>query len=59
MFIYTLMVFEDDELCAGIILAINEQEEQEIQKSIKSLWNKESIGLVPGGRKDKIAFIME
>ena len=42
VFIHTLMVFEEDELCSGVILAINEQEEQEFQESFKSLWNKES-----------------
>ena len=56
VFIYTLMVFEDDELCSGIILAINEQEEQEIKNLLNHYGIKKVIGLVPGGaeRQDSV-----
>ena len=51
VFIYTLMVFEDDELCSGIILAINEQEEQEIKSLLNHYGIKKVIGLVRGGKE--------
>jgi 2-C-methyl-D-erythritol 4-phosphate cytidylyltransferase len=51
VFIYTLMVFEDDELCSGVILAINEQEKQEIKNLLNHYGIKKVIGLVPGGKE--------
>ena len=56
VFIYTLMVFEDDDLCSGIILAINGQEEREIKNLLNHHGIKKVIGLVPGGaeRQDSV-----
>ena len=51
VFIYTLMVFEDDELCSGVILAVNEQEEKEIKNLLNHYGIKKVIGLVPGGKE--------
>jgi 2-C-methyl-D-erythritol 4-phosphate cytidylyltransferase len=51
IFIYTLKVFEEDESCSGIILAINDQEEKEIMNLLDSYGIKKVIGLVPGGKE--------
>jgi 2-C-methyl-D-erythritol 4-phosphate cytidylyltransferase len=51
IFIYTLKVFEEDESCSGIILAINDQEEKEIMNLLNSYGIKKVIGLVPGGKE--------
>jgi 2-C-methyl-D-erythritol 4-phosphate cytidylyltransferase len=51
IFIYTLKVFEEDENCSGIILAVNDQEEREIMNLLDLYGIKKVIGLVPGGKE--------
>jgi 2-C-methyl-D-erythritol 4-phosphate cytidylyltransferase len=51
IFIYTLKVFEEDENCSGIILAVNDQEEKEIMNLLDLYGIKKVIGLVPGGKE--------
>lgn len=51
IFIYTLKVFEEDESCSGIILAINDQEEREVIDLLNLYGIKKVIGLVPGGKE--------
>jgi 2-C-methyl-D-erythritol 4-phosphate cytidylyltransferase len=47
--IHTLMVFERDDACKGIILAINRQDEGEFQALFKRYHIKKVINLVTGG----------
>jgi 2-C-methyl-D-erythritol 4-phosphate cytidylyltransferase len=51
IFIYTLKVFEEDENCSGIILAINDQEERRIMDLLNRYGIKKVIALVPGGKE--------
>jgi 2-C-methyl-D-erythritol 4-phosphate cytidylyltransferase len=51
VFIYTLRVFEEDELCSGVILAINNDEEQVIQNLLNQYGIKKVTGMVPGGKE--------
>jgi 2-C-methyl-D-erythritol 4-phosphate cytidylyltransferase len=51
IFIYTLKVFEEDENCSGIILAVNDQEEKEIMNLLNLYGIKKVIDLVPGGKE--------
>ncbi|WP_071396738.1 2-C-methyl-D-erythritol 4-phosphate cytidylyltransferase [Bacillus tuaregi] len=47
--IHTLQVFEGDECCSGVILAINEQDEKETQTLLDKYGITKVIGIVPGG----------
>jgi 2-C-methyl-D-erythritol 4-phosphate cytidylyltransferase len=47
--IYTLRVFESDEMCKGVILAINEGEKDEIESLLVQYGVKKAVKLVPGG----------
>ncbi|MBP2242847.1 2-C-methyl-D-erythritol 4-phosphate cytidylyltransferase [Cytobacillus eiseniae] len=49
--IHTLNVFQNDEACNGIFLAINPQEEQELREMIESNQLTKVIALVPGGKE--------
>jgi 2-C-methyl-D-erythritol 4-phosphate cytidylyltransferase len=49
--IHSLKVFEDDELCEGIILAIHPQDEAEFKILLKKYRMKKVFNLVPGGRE--------
>jgi 2-C-methyl-D-erythritol 4-phosphate cytidylyltransferase len=49
--IHSLKVFEDDELCEGIILAIHPQDETEFKILLKKYRMKKVLNLVPGGRE--------
>jgi 2-C-methyl-D-erythritol 4-phosphate cytidylyltransferase len=51
VFIYTLKVFEEDELCSGVILAINSEEEVEIKRLLNQYGIEKVIGLVAGGQE--------
>jgi 2-C-methyl-D-erythritol 4-phosphate cytidylyltransferase len=56
VFIHSLKVFEEDELCEGIILAIHPQDEAEFNSLLKKHEVKKVLELVPGGeeRQDSI-----
>jgi 2-C-methyl-D-erythritol 4-phosphate cytidylyltransferase len=56
VFIHSLKVFEEDELCDGIILAIHPQDEAEFNSLLKKHEVKKVLELVPGGeeRQDSI-----
>lgn len=47
--IYTLRVFESDEMCDGVILAVNEGEKDEIESLLVQYGIKKAVRLVPGG----------
>ncbi len=47
--IYTLKVFEADERCSGIILAVNEQDKKEFDSLLKKYGIKKIVSIVPGG----------
>lgn len=49
LLIYTLMVFEKDDSCTGVILAVNEQEKNEINKLLRQFNIKKVVRLVTGG----------
>ncbi|WP_394239308.1 2-C-methyl-D-erythritol 4-phosphate cytidylyltransferase [Niallia oryzisoli] len=49
VFIYTLKVFEGDENCAGVILAVNEQDEKEFHSLLTKYGITKVICFVPGG----------
>jgi 2-C-methyl-D-erythritol 4-phosphate cytidylyltransferase len=49
--IHTLKVFEEDELCEGIILAIHPQDEEEFILLLKKHNVKKVLDLVPGGKE--------
>jgi len=49
--IHTLKVFEDDEACNGIILAIHPQDEEEFRALLKKYRITKVINLVPGGEE--------
>jgi 2-C-methyl-D-erythritol 4-phosphate cytidylyltransferase len=49
--IHSLMVFENDELCDGIILAIHPQDEVEFSSLVKKYSICKVRGLVPGGKE--------
>jgi 2-C-methyl-D-erythritol 4-phosphate cytidylyltransferase len=49
--IYTLRVFEQDEACSGIILAIHPQNEMEFQALLTRYNVSKVIRLVPGGKE--------
>ncbi|MGG3468851.1 2-C-methyl-D-erythritol 4-phosphate cytidylyltransferase [Neobacillus pocheonensis] len=49
--IHTLKVFEEDEACDGIILAINPQDEMEFKALLKEHTINKVIELVPGGKE--------
>src|SRR3954471_5957021 len=51
VFIYTLRVFEEDKLCSGVILAINNDEEKVIQNLLNQYGIKKVTGMVPGGKE--------
>ncbi len=51
IFIHSLKVFDEDELCEGIILAINPQDEGEIKLLLKKHKVKKVLDLVPGGKE--------
>ncbi|WP_338450500.1 2-C-methyl-D-erythritol 4-phosphate cytidylyltransferase [Niallia oryzisoli] len=47
--IHTLKVFEDDESCSGVILAVNEEDEKEFNSLLSEYSIAKVIGIVPGG----------
>lgn len=47
--IHTLKVFEADESCSGVILAINEEDEKEFDSLLSEYGITKVIGIVPGG----------
>ncbi|PLS10270.1 2-C-methyl-D-erythritol 4-phosphate cytidylyltransferase [Neobacillus cucumis] len=47
--VHTLRVFEEDEACSGIILAIHPQDEREISALLKKYLISKVLSLVPGG----------
>ncbi|MGJ7922956.1 2-C-methyl-D-erythritol 4-phosphate cytidylyltransferase [Neobacillus sp. LXY-4] len=49
--IHTLLVFEDDEECEGIVLAIQPNDEQEFKKLIKKYKIKKVLSLTIGGKE--------
>ena len=49
--IHSLRVFEEDELCEGIILAISPQDEAEFKLLLKKHQVKKVLDLVPGGKE--------
>lgn len=49
--IHSLRVFEEDELCEGIILAISPQDEAEFKLLLKKHQVKKVLNLVPGGKE--------
>jgi 2-C-methyl-D-erythritol 4-phosphate cytidylyltransferase len=49
--IHTLQVFEQDEACSGVILAIHPQDEVEFQASLTKYQISKVIRLVPGGKE--------
>ena len=49
--IHSLKVFEEDELCDGIILAIHPQDEAEFNFLLKKHEVNKVLGLVPGGKE--------
>lgn len=51
LLIYTLKVFENDNSCTGVILAVNEQEEKEVNKLLRKYNIKKVIRLVTGGQE--------
>ncbi|PAE36957.1 2-C-methyl-D-erythritol 4-phosphate cytidylyltransferase [Bacillus sp. 7884-1] len=51
VFIHSLKVFEEDELCDGIILAIHQQDEAEFNSLLKEHGVKKVLELVPGGKE--------
>ncbi|TDL62263.1 2-C-methyl-D-erythritol 4-phosphate cytidylyltransferase [Rhodococcus qingshengii] len=51
VFIHSLKVFEEDELCDGIILAIHQQDEAEFISLLKEHGVKKVLELVPGGKE--------
>lgn len=51
IFIHSLKVFDQDELCEGIILAISPQDEVEFKLLLKQYKVKKVLGLVPGGKE--------
>lgn len=51
VFIHSLKVFEEDELCDGIILAIHPQDEAEFSSLLKKHGVKKVLELVPGGKE--------
>lgn len=59
--IHTLKVFEEDELCEGIILAIHPQDEEEFILLLKKHNVKKVLDLVPGGkeRQDSIYNVLK
>jgi 2-C-methyl-D-erythritol 4-phosphate cytidylyltransferase len=51
VFIHTLKVFDEDELCEGIILAIHPQDEEEFKSLLEKYQVKKVLALVPGGKE--------
>ena len=51
VFIHSLKVFDEDELCDGIILAIHPQDEAEFKSLLKKHEVKKVLDLVPGGKE--------
>jgi 2-C-methyl-D-erythritol 4-phosphate cytidylyltransferase len=49
--IHTLRVFEEDELCQGIILAVNPLDTEEFKYLLKKYKVKKVLDLVPGGKE--------
>ncbi|WML41920.1 2-C-methyl-D-erythritol 4-phosphate cytidylyltransferase [Neobacillus sp. OS1-2] len=49
--IHTLRVFDEDEECSGIILAIHPQDEREFKALLKKYHIKKVMKLVPGGKE--------
>ena len=49
--IHSLRVFEEDELCEGIILAISPQDEAEFKLLLKKHQVKKVLNLVPGRKR--------
>jgi 2-C-methyl-D-erythritol 4-phosphate cytidylyltransferase len=49
--IHTLKVFDEDELCEGIILAIHPQDEEEFKSLLEKYQVKKVLALVPGGKE--------
>ncbi|MFP7300166.1 2-C-methyl-D-erythritol 4-phosphate cytidylyltransferase [Neobacillus niacini] len=49
--IHSLKVFEEDELCEGIILAIHPQDEAEFHSLLQKYGVKKVLGLIPGGKE--------
>jgi 2-C-methyl-D-erythritol 4-phosphate cytidylyltransferase len=47
--IYTLRVFESDQMCEGVILAVNEDEKEEIEILLVQFGIKKAVKLVRGG----------
>jgi 2-C-methyl-D-erythritol 4-phosphate cytidylyltransferase len=55
VFIHSLKVFEEDELCDGIILAIHPQDEAEFNSLLKKYGVKKVLELVPGGKERQVS----
>lgn len=51
MLIHTLRVFEEDEICTGIILAVHPQDEVEFKALLKKYCIHKVIHFVPGGNE--------
>jgi 2-C-methyl-D-erythritol 4-phosphate cytidylyltransferase len=51
IFIYTLKVFEEDNMCTGVILAINKQEENDFRNLLTQYGIKKVVSLAPGGQE--------
>ncbi|GEL08368.1 2-C-methyl-D-erythritol 4-phosphate cytidylyltransferase [Salisediminibacterium halotolerans] len=51
LLIHTLRVFQEDSLCEGIVLAVNEAERDEMRKMTADAGITKVIGIVPGGRE--------
>jgi 2-C-methyl-D-erythritol 4-phosphate cytidylyltransferase len=49
--IHSLKVFDEDELCEGIIVAINPRDEEEFKFLLEKHSVKKVLGLVPGGKE--------
>ena len=49
IFIHTLTVFEEDPACAGIILAVKQEEQQEIQSMLAQYGITKVVAIVDGG----------
>ena len=47
--VHTLKVFEEDEACSGILLAIHPQDEKEINELLKNFSIGKVLSLIPGG----------
>lgn len=51
VFIHTLRVFEGDPKCAGMVLAINPQDEEEMRTLLKQDQITKVVAMVEGGKE--------